>query len=51
MTALHRHQSSLKEELEHAEKLFLLDADHFPTTYHTRHRNEGDIRTVDIEYV
>jgi hypothetical protein len=37
MTVLHRHQSYMEEELEHAEKLFLLDVDHFPTTYRKQH--------------
>jgi hypothetical protein len=39
----------MKEELEHAEKLFLLDVGHFLMTYHAQHRNKGDIRTVDTE--
>jgi len=47
MTALHRHQSYTKEELEHAEKLFRLDVDHFPTTYRAQHRNKGDIGIVE----
>lgn len=41
----------MEEELEHAEKLFLLDVDHFPTTYREQHWNTGDIRTVDTEFV
>jgi hypothetical protein len=40
----------MKEELEHAEKLFLLDVTRFPMTHHTQHWNKGDIRTVDNDF-